>query len=81
MSEPDVGPPPDSAIAYVADMLSELADMASLNGYRSVAVSIRLAALQALNARVDNERASRAADPSREPLRDALGACDEPTRQ
>ncbi len=51
MREPaDPGPVRDSKMSYVVDMLSELADLASSCGEKSLAVSIRLAALQASQA-------------------------------
>ena len=62
MSESPKTAPPNGVIGYVVDMLSELADMAALNGYRSVAVSIRLAALQASSARDHAARSSKARD-------------------
>ena len=47
----DPGPPPGSEMDYIVDMLSDLADLASSYGEKSLAVSIRLAALQASQTR------------------------------
>ncbi|HYD46249.1 MAG TPA: hypothetical protein VEA79_13370 [Phenylobacterium sp.] len=47
MPEPSEPPTPADIAAYIEDMLSELADLASTHGFRPLSTSLRMIALDA----------------------------------